>query len=63
VRVPTLALVGAADPALPRVQAMRKVWPDLHVQVVPGTAHPTVHERGLPRRLEFAQAIRRWIAN
>ena len=63
VRVPTLALVGAADPALPRVQAMRKVWPDLQVQVVPGTAHPTVHERGLPRRPEFAQAIRRWIAN
>jgi pimeloyl-ACP methyl ester carboxylesterase len=63
VRVPTLALVGAADPALPRVEAMRKVLPDLHVQVVPGTAHPTVHERGLPRRPEFAQAIRRWIAN
>ena len=38
VRVPTLALVGAADPALP-------------------------HERGLPRRPEFGQAIRRWIAN
>jgi pimeloyl-ACP methyl ester carboxylesterase len=63
VRVPTLALVGAADPALPRVQAMRNVLPDLHVQVVPGTAHPTVHERGLPRRPEFARAIRRWIAN
>jgi pimeloyl-ACP methyl ester carboxylesterase len=63
VRVPTLALVGAADPALPRVQAMRNVLPDLQVQVVPGTAHPTVHERGLPRRPEFAQAIRRWIAN
>jgi hypothetical protein len=29
---------------------------------VPGAAHPTVHERGLPRRPEFAQAIRRWIA-
>ena len=63
VRVPTLALVGAADPALPRVQAMRKVWPDLQVQIVRGAAHPTVHERGLPRRPEFAQAIRRWIAN
>jgi pimeloyl-ACP methyl ester carboxylesterase len=63
VRVPTLALVGGADPALPRVEAMRNVWPDLHVQVVRGAAHPTVHERGLPRRPEFAQAIRRWIAN
>jgi pimeloyl-ACP methyl ester carboxylesterase len=63
VRVPSLAVVGAADPAVPRVEAMRKVWPDLHIQVVPGAAHPTVHERGLPRRPEFAQAIRRWIAN
>jgi pimeloyl-ACP methyl ester carboxylesterase len=63
VRVPTLALVGGADPALLRVQAMREFWQDLHVQVVPGATHPTVHERGLPRRPEFAQAIRRWIAN
>jgi pimeloyl-ACP methyl ester carboxylesterase len=63
VRVPSLAVVGAADPALPRVEAMRKVWPGLRVEVVPGAAHPTVHERGLPRRSEFAQAIRRWIAN
>jgi len=62
VRVPTLALVGGADPALLRVQAMREFWQDLHVQVVPGATHPTVHERGLPRRPEFAQAIRRWIA-
>jgi pimeloyl-ACP methyl ester carboxylesterase len=63
VRVPTLALVGGADPALLRVQAMREFWQDLHVQVVPGATHPTVHERGLPRRPEFVQAIRRWIAN
>ena len=62
VRVPSLAVVGAADPALPRVEAMRRVWPGLRVEVVPGAAHPTVHERGLPRRPEFAQAIRRWIA-
>jgi pimeloyl-ACP methyl ester carboxylesterase len=62
VRVPTLAVVGAADPALPRVQAMRKRWPQLEVQVVPGAAHPTVHERGLPRHLEFLAAIRRHIA-
>jgi alpha-beta hydrolase superfamily lysophospholipase len=34
----------------------------VRVEVVPGAAHPTVHERGLPRRPEFAQAIRRWIA-
>jgi len=62
VRVPTLAVVGAADPALPRVQAMAKRWPGLEVEVVPGATHPTVHERGLPRRPEFARAVRRWIA-
>ena len=61
-RVPALAVVGSADPALPRVEAMRKRWPGLEVEVVPGAAHPTVHERGLPRRPEFLAAVRRHIA-
>lgn len=62
VRVPAIALVGAADPALPRVQAMQAVWPGLELRVVPGAAHPTVHPRGLPRRTEFLDAIRSRIA-
>jgi pimeloyl-ACP methyl ester carboxylesterase len=62
VKVPTLAVVGALDPALPRVQAMRKRWPLLEVEVVPGAAHPTVHERGVPRHPAFLAAIRRRIA-
>jgi pimeloyl-ACP methyl ester carboxylesterase len=62
VKVPTLAVVGAVDPALPRVQAMRKRWPLVEVEVVPGAAHPTVHERGLPRHPAFLDAIRRHIA-
>jgi pimeloyl-ACP methyl ester carboxylesterase len=62
VRVPTLAVVGSADPTLPRVEAMARRWPALRVEVVPGATHPTAHERGLPRRPEFAQAIRQWIA-
>lgn len=62
VRVPALAVVGSADPALPRVQAMAKRWPGMKVEVVAGAAHPTVHERGLPRRPEFLAAIRAWIA-
>jgi pimeloyl-ACP methyl ester carboxylesterase len=62
-RVPALAVVGAADPALPRVRAMQKRWPGLRLEVVPGAAHPTVHERGLPRRAEFLAAIRRHIAS
>ena len=61
IKVPTLAVVGAADPARPRVEAMKKRWPGLEVEVVPGAAHPTVHERGLPRRPEFLAAIRRHI--
>jgi pimeloyl-ACP methyl ester carboxylesterase len=62
VRVPALAVVGAVDPALPRVRAMQRRWPGLEVEVVPGAAHPTVHERGLARRPEFLAAIRRHIA-
>jgi len=62
VRVPVAAVVGAADPALPRVRAMQARWPALDVTVVPGAAHPTVHPRGLPRRTEFLAAIRRHIA-
>ena len=62
VRVPTLAVVGAADPAAPRVKAMQKRWPGLEVMVVPEVTHPTVHARGLPRSPEFAAAIRRHIA-
>lgn len=62
VRVPTLAVVGEADPALPRVKSMQKRWPGLEVEVVPGATHPTVHARGLPRNPQFAAAIRRHIA-
>lgn len=62
VRVPTLAVVGAADPALPRVLAMRARWPGLEVEVVAGATHPTVHPRGLLRRPEFREAIRRHVA-
>jgi pimeloyl-ACP methyl ester carboxylesterase len=62
VRVPALAIVGSADPALPRVKAMQKRWPGLEVEVVEGAAHPTVHARGLPRNPQFAAAIRRHIA-
>jgi pimeloyl-ACP methyl ester carboxylesterase len=46
VRVPSLAVVGEADPALPRVKAMVKRWPGLALEVVPGATHPTVHAAG-----------------
>jgi pimeloyl-ACP methyl ester carboxylesterase len=62
IAVPTLAVVGAADPQLPRIKAMQSVWPALELEIVPGAAHPTTHPRGLPRRAEFLAAIRRHIA-
>jgi len=62
VRVPSLAVVGAADPALARVKAMQRVWPGLEVLVVQGATHPTVHPRGLPRHAGFREAIRSHIA-
>jgi pimeloyl-ACP methyl ester carboxylesterase len=48
VRVPTLAVVGAADPALARVQAMAKRWPGLEVEVVPGATHPRCMSAAVP---------------
>ena len=62
IRVPAVAVFGAADPALPRVKAMQAVWPGLEIEVVPGATHPTVHPRGLPRHAEFLGAIRKHIA-
>jgi pimeloyl-ACP methyl ester carboxylesterase len=62
VRVPSLAVVGAADPALPRVKAMQGVWAGLEVVVLPGATHPTVHPRSLPRHAAFREAIRGHIA-
>jgi pimeloyl-ACP methyl ester carboxylesterase len=62
VRVPAVAVVGAADPALTRVKAMQAAWPGLELRIVPGAAHPTVHPRGLPRHAEFLGAIRKHIA-
>lgn len=62
VRVRSLAVVGAADPALPRVKAMQAVWPGLEVIVLTGATHPTVHPRSLPRHAAFREAIRAHIA-
>lgn len=61
VRVPVLALVGSADPQAERVKAMQGKWPALHVEVVPGATHPTVHPRALIRRPEFVAAVRRHV--
>ena len=61
VTVPTLAIIGSAAPALPRVQAMKARCPAMQLVVVHGAAHPTSHARGLPSQPEFVAAIRAFI--
>lgn len=58
VGVPVLAILGSADSALPRVQAMQARCPRMKLLVVKGAVHPTGHPRGLPSRPEFVAAIR-----
>jgi pimeloyl-ACP methyl ester carboxylesterase len=61
VRVPTLAIVGSADPALTRVNELKTVWPRLNVVVVEGAVHFSADGRSTPRRPEFVTAIREFV--
>lgn len=61
VRVPTLAIIGSADPALPRVQALKNRWPGMKLVVVDGATHPARHPRSLLNRQEFVAAVRDFI--
>jgi len=63
VRAPTMAIIGSADPALPRVQALKKRWPKLEVVVIQGATHPARHSRGLLTRQEFIAEVRAFIAS
>ena len=62
VRVPMLAVVGGADPRLTGVKELKAVIPTLKVVVIEGATHSSADERGAPRRPEFAEAIRQFIA-
>jgi pimeloyl-ACP methyl ester carboxylesterase len=62
VRVPTLAILGAMDPAVPRVHGLKKRWPLLKVIVVEGATHPARHPRSLLNRPEFVAAVREFVA-
>lgn len=62
VRVPTMAILGSADPALPRVQALKKRWPALKLTVIEGATHSARHARSLLNRQEFVAAVREFIA-
>lgn len=61
VRVPTMAIIGSADPALPRVQALKKRWPELKLVVIEGATHSARHPRTLLNRPEFVAAVREFI--
>ena len=63
VRVPTMAILGSADPALPRVKALKKRWPALKVVVVAGATHSARHPRTLLTRQEFTAEVRAFIAS
>ena len=56
VRVPTLGIIGSADPSLAGVQDLKTVMPALSVVVVDGAEHGG--ERGVLRRPEFLAALR-----
>ena len=60
VRVATLAIVGSADGALAGVKSLKAAWPALSVVVIDGASH--AGDRGAPRRPEFVQAIRTFLA-
>jgi pimeloyl-ACP methyl ester carboxylesterase len=61
VRVPTMAIVGSADPALPRVQGLKKRWPELKLVVIEGATHSARHPRSVLTRAEFVAAVREFI--
>ena len=61
VRVPTLEIIGSADPNLVDVQELRKVMRALKVVVVDGASHGG--ERGVLRRTEFLAALHESLAD
>lgn len=60
VRVPTLAIVGSADPRLASVNAFREIVPSVKVVVISGATHGGAG--GALGRLEFVGAIRQFIS-
>jgi pimeloyl-ACP methyl ester carboxylesterase len=60
VRVPTLGIIGDADPSVATMRELPGVMPALTLIVVEGAAHGG--ERGILRRAEFLDALRRFLA-
>jgi pimeloyl-ACP methyl ester carboxylesterase len=60
VRVPTLGIVGSADPSLADMNQLKAIMPSLKVVIINGATHGA--ERGALRRPEFVAAVREFIA-
>ena len=60
VQVPSLAIVGTADPALAGIKGLKAAWPALQVVTVEGATH--WGDRGILTRPEFGASLRQFIA-
>ena len=60
VRVPTLGIIGSADPSVTGMRDLKKVMPALTVLVLDGATHGG--DRGVLRRPEFLPALRAFLA-
>ncbi len=60
VKVPTLGIVGSADPLLQDLQDLKKLRPAMKLVIIDGATHGG--ERGARQRPEFVAAIREFLA-
>jgi pimeloyl-ACP methyl ester carboxylesterase len=60
VRVPTLGIIGSADPLARTMRELGKIMPALKVVIVDGAEHGG--ERGIMRRPEFMETLRPFLA-
>jgi pimeloyl-ACP methyl ester carboxylesterase len=60
VRVPTLGIIGSADPSALTMRELGRVMPALKVVIVDGAEHGG--ERGIMRRPEFMGTLRQFLA-
>lgn len=59
VRVPTLGMIGSADPSVGTMHHVKRVMPALTVVVIEGAEHGG--ERGILRRQEFLSTLRKFL--
>jgi pimeloyl-ACP methyl ester carboxylesterase len=59
-RVPTLGIIGSADPSANSMRELETVMPVLKVVIVDGAEHGG--ERGILRRKEFLPSVREFLA-